>query len=99
MRGRRSLLGIYQLKEDKTDYFFAGSKVLRARGLAVHGEDYELVYTAPLRFTDTLDGIYERFNLNRPEDFTGHSLSVSDVIVRNQNGRVSARFVDSFGFG
>lgn len=99
VRGRRSLLGIYQLKEDKTDYFFAGSKVLRARGLAVHGENYELVYTAPLRFTDTLDGIYERFNLNRPEDFTGHSLSVSDVIVRNQNGRVSARFVDSFGFG
>lgn len=99
VRGRRSLLGIYQLKEDKTDYFFAGSKVLRARGLAVHGENYELVYTAPLRFADTLDGIYERFNLNRPEDFTGHSLSVSDVIVRNQNGRVSARFVDSFGFG
>ena len=99
VRGRRSLLGIYQLKEDKTDYFFAGSKVLRARGLAVHGENYELVYTAPLRFTDTLDGIYEQFNLNCPEDFTGHSLSVSDVIVRNQNGRVSARFVDSFGFG
>lgn len=99
VRGRRSLFGIYQLKEDKTDYFFAGSKVLRARGLEVRGGNYELVYTAPLRFTDTLDGIYERFNLNRPEDFTGHSLSVSDVIVRNQNGRVSARFVDSFGFG
>lgn len=99
VRGRRSLLGIYQLKEDKTDYFFAGSQELRAQGLEVHGENYELVYTAPLRFADTLDGIYERFNINRPEDFTGHSLSVGDVIVRNQNGRVSAKFVDSFGFG
>lgn len=98
VRGRRTLFGIYQLKEDKTDYLFAGSKELRARGLGVHSENYELVYTAPLRFTDTLDGIYERFNLYRPADFTGHSLSVSDIIVRNLNGRVSARFVDSFGF-
>ncbi len=98
VRGRRTLFGIYQLKEDKTDYLFASSKELRARGLEVHGENYELVYTAPLRFADTLDGIYERFNINRPEDFTGHSLSVSDIIVRNLNGRVSARFVDSFGF-
>ena len=99
VNGRRSLLGIYQLQEDKRDYLYAGSKELRARGLEVHRENYELVYTAPLRFTDTLDKIYERFNIDRPEDFTGHSLSVGDVIVRNQNGRVSARFVDSFGFG
>ena len=99
VNGRRSLLGIYQLKENKRDYLYAGSKELRTRGLEVHRENYELVYTAPLRFTDTLDKIYERFNIDRPEDFTGHSLSVSDVIVRNQNGRVSARFVDSFGFG
>lgn len=99
VNGRRSLLGIYQLKEDKRDYLYAGSKELRVRGLEVHRENYELVYTSPLRFTDTLDKIYERFNIDRPEDFTGHSLSVSDVIVRNQNGRVSARFVDSFGFG
>ena len=99
VNGRRSLLGIYQLKENKRDYLYAGSKELRTRGLEVHRENYGLVYTAPLRFTDTLDKIYERFNIDRPEDFTGHSLSVSDVIVRNQNGRVSARFVDSFGFG
>ncbi len=99
VKGRRSLLGLYQLQEDKRDYLYAGSKELQARGLEVHRENYELVYTAPLRFSDTLDKIYERFNIDRPEDFTGHSLSVSDVIVRNQNGRVSARFVDSFGFG
>ena len=36
-----------------------------------------------LRKKDTLDGIYERFNIQRPADFTGHSLSVSDVVVLN----------------
>ena len=43
--------------------------------------DYDLIYTAPLAEKDTLDGIYERFNIQHPADFTGHSLSVSDVVV------------------
>lgn len=47
---------------------------------------------------DTLDSIYERFNLQHPADFRGHSLSVSDVIVMHQNGQDQAYYVDSFGF-
>ena len=33
-----------------------------------------------------------------PEDYRGHSLSVSDIVVLHQNGKNSAHFVDSFGF-
>ena len=47
---------------------------------------------------ETLDDIYTRFNIDRPEDFTGHSLSVSDIIVLRQQGGVSCHYVDSFGF-
>ena len=47
---------------------------------------------------DTLDGIYERFNIQRPADFTGHSLSVSDVVVLNDGSTVKAYYVDSIGF-
>ena len=43
-------------------------------------------------------GIYEKFNLHRPLDFLGHSLSVSDVIVTNRSGQEQAFYVDSFGF-
>ena len=32
------------------------------------------------------------------EDYRGHSLSVSDIVVLHQNGENSAHFVDSFGF-
>lgn len=32
---------------------------------------------------DTLEGLFEKFNTNRPEDFRGHSMSVSDVVVIN----------------
>ncbi len=56
------------------------------------------MYSAPLTEGETLDSIYERFNLQRPADFRGHSLSVSDVIVLHQNGQDQAFFVDSFGF-
>ena len=53
---------------------------------------------APLTEKDTLDGIYERFNIQRPADFTGHSLSVSDVVVLNDGSTVKAYYVDSIGF-
>ena len=42
--------------------------------------------------------IYTRFNIDRPEDFTGRSLSVSDVIVVHQEGQDIAYYCDSFGF-
>lgn len=28
-----------------------------------------------------LESLFVQFNLNRPDDFTGHSLSVSDIVV------------------
>ena len=42
--------------------------------------------------------IYERFNIQRPTDFTGHSLSVSDVVVLNDGKSIKACYVDSIGF-
>ena len=41
---------------------------------------------------------YEIFNLNRPGDFTGHSLSVSDIVALKQDGVVSYHYCDSIGF-
>lgn len=42
--------------------------------------------------------LYERFNIHSPDDFRGHSLSVSDVIVLDVDGKKTAYYVDSFGF-
>ena len=42
---------------------------------------------APWTPTITLEDIFERFNINRPNDFHGHSLSVSDVVVTKQDRR------------
>ena len=42
--------------------------------------------------------MYEIFNLNRPGDFTGHSLSASDIVALKQDGVVSYHYCDSVGF-
>lgn len=47
---------------------------------------------------ETLEGIYYTFNQERPSDFTGHSLSVGDVVALKQRGEVTYHFVDSFGY-
>ena len=44
-----------------------------------------------------LDNIYTKFNIDHPEDFRGHSLSVGDVIVLEENNVSSAFYVDSYG--
>ena len=33
--------------------------------------------------------IYQRFNVDHPADFKGHSLSVSDIVALKQNGVLS----------
>ena len=45
-----------------------------------------------------LERLFEIFNLNRPGDFTGHSLSVSDIVALKQDGVVSYHYCDSVGF-
>ena len=53
-----------------------------------------LVYTAPLTKDMTLGDIWERFNIDHPADFKGHSLSVSDIVVLHQNDEDTAHYVD-----
>lgn len=91
---------IYQLKrEDATrDYRFEPYDRLQAAGLAVDPAHYEPVYSGPMTPGMTLDAIYTRFNLDHPQDFRGHSLSVSDVVVVQQGGQSTAHYVDSFGY-
>ena len=100
LQGSEKQFGIYQITErdPEHDYRFMGLDYVQKKGIMVTRADYDLIYTAPLTEKDTLDGIYERFNVQRPADFTGHSLSVSDVVVLNDGSTVKAYYVDSIGF-
>ena len=98
--GRDDTFSIYQLKDgDETrDYRFEPYDRLQAAGLAVDRANYELVYTAPLAPGTSLDDIFNRFNIDHPKDFKGHSLSVSDVVVLHQDGQDTAHYVDRGDF-
>ena len=91
---------IYQLKpgDSTRDYRFEPLDTIRNNGLSVKPENYEQVYTAPLTAKDDLESIYTRFNVDRPADFTGHSLSVSDIVVLHQDGKDTAHYCDRAGF-
>ena len=91
---------IYQLKggNETLDYRFEPLDSIHRNGLSVKPENYELVYEAPLTAKDDLESIYTRFNVDRPADFTGHSLSVSDIVVLHQDGKDTAHYCDRAGF-
>ena len=79
-------------------YQFMGFESAQELGYTIEGKDYKMVYTGSWVPMITLDNIFERFNIDRPDDFHGHSLSVSDVVVTKQAEEIKAYYVDSFGF-
>ena len=94
---------IYQLPDVEKYHGirFEGKEQLEKDGVQLNYDDYELVYEgeiADFKGNVTLEAIYTQFNTNHPEDFKGHSLSVSDVIVISVDGDDTAYFCDSMGF-
>lgn len=95
---------IYQLRRDPevAELRFMNSQYLREHGLEPAFDHYEAVYSGVLPSDGVtearLDDLYMKFNTAHPQDFTGHSLSVSDIVVLRQQGAVSSHYVDSVGF-
>lgn len=66
---------------------------------------YDEVWSGePQRKWKTLEGIFEIFNLYHPEDFRGHSLSVSDIVqivkpdTEDVTEEVGYYYCDNFGW-
>ena len=95
---------IYQLRdsEDTAQLRFMNADYLAQKGLSIEKENYAAFYAGTLSHRgdtqDRLNELYETFNIRRPEDFHGHSLSVSDIVALKQDGVVSCHYVDSWGF-
>ena len=97
--GEENWYGIYQLDGDSGDaYRFMDYDFVREHGMEIKGADYQFLYGDVLQDQETLNSLFHKFNENRPDDFHGHSLSVSDVIVIRLDGEVKAHYVDGVGF-
>lgn len=95
---------IYQIKggEETRDMRFEPYDRLVQHGNKVDFANYDKVYegnidmlpTASTELSAKLEAMYQKFNIDHPDDFKGHSLSVSDVVVMDDK----AYYVDSVGF-
>lgn len=101
-----SKYSIYQVKrgEEYARLSFNSWNELKKFNLPFDKNNYEEVYGGYVSDVSRsqgrgviLDNIYTKFNIDRPEDFRGHSLSVGDVIVLEDNNVSSAFYVDSYG--
>lgn len=101
---QKSDFEIYQLKDgdDNRDVRFEPFGNLTERGLKPEFDNYIKVYSGNNSMLNAnsdnigekLEAVFEKFNIDCPDDFKGHSLSVSDVVVMNDK----AYYVDSVGF-
>lgn len=97
---------IYQVKrgEEYARLSFNSWNELKKFNIPFDKNNYEEVYGGYVSDVSRsqgrgviLDNIYTKFNIDQPENFRGHSLSVGDVIVLEDNNVSSAFYVDSFG--
>ncbi len=96
LRGLR--VRIWQLKPDVDIRMkFIGYDELLERFGEPVPKNYQAAYDGILD-TNDLESIYAKFNVEHPEGFTGHSLSMSDVVELYDEAGSEFYYVDRFGF-
>lgn len=92
---------IYQMKSGEQYHYNRFESLDRNKDADLTMADYDLVYSGDLSdypAEGSLEAIYTKFNVDHPEDFKGHSLSMSDVIVTEVDGVKTAHYCDDIGF-
>ena len=89
--------------DEASQFRFLSYDAFERQGQTPEINFYDTLYAGPL-VTQSQDphiiceNLYVKFNTDRPEDFRGHSLSVSDVVALKRQQEINFYFVDSFGF-
>ena len=100
LTGVTNQFGIYQINEtsDAGEFMFESKAYMDRMGIELTRDKYDLVYVAPWDESMDLEKIFTKFNIDRPADFKGHSLSMSDIVLIHENGENTAHYVDTIGF-
>lgn len=90
---------IWQLKDDPMNRGISFMPYNIASQFRITQGRYDKVYESSVSENDnSLDKIFVKYNIGRPSDFHGHSLSTSDIIVTIKDGERKAYYCDSYGF-
>lgn len=88
----------YHQADNEMGYQYMSLDFIEKVGMSVKGSDYQMMYQGVLEAQDTLEDLYIKFNIDRPEDFEGHSMSTSDVVILKRDGEMKAYYVNDIGF-
>lgn len=88
----------YHQADNEMGYQYMSLDFIEKMGMSVKGSDYQMMYQGVLEAQDTLEDLYIKFNIDRPEDFEGHSMSTSDVVILKRDGEMKAYYVNDIGF-
>ena len=87
---------LYQIKDwENNPYVFRGFNTAQKYGFNL--KDYEVVYSGEVpddEIEKVLEDFFTLFNVYRPQDFTGRSMSISDIIELDGE----YYYTESFGF-
>ena len=94
------MVAIYQLKPDAPHGLrFERFDSLKEPPDPLHYEcTYALSANPDIPRDQLLEQQYQTFNIDRPKDFTGQSLSVSDIVALKRNGLISFHYCDWAGY-
>lgn len=88
----------YHQADNEMGYQYMSLDFIEKMGMSVKGLDYQMMYQGVLEAQDTLEDLYIKFNIDRPEGFKGHSMSTSDVVILKRDGEMKAYYVNDIGF-
>ena len=86
---------LLQIKDwENNPYVFRGFSTAQKHGFSL--ADYEVVYEGEVKdnYTAVLEDFFTLFNVFRPNDFTGRSMSISDVVELDGE----YYYTEAFGF-
>lgn len=96
-------INIYQInseRDDKRLMFFGLDEIQKLTGDGtVKSEMYDKIFSGEVD-CDSMESVYQKFNIDHPDGYTGRSLSVSDVVevVDSDTTDKGCFFCDNVGF-
>ncbi len=91
---------VYQLREipENKKKRFRSYAELQKEHIQIHYTDYKQVYRSWMRYDETPDNIRNRLIKQLPKNFSGHALSIGDILILDKNGEASAYYLEKEGF-
>ena len=93
---------IYQIDSNKDDRklkFLNYECTIKRTGGMIASDCYSCVYSGEVDCKG-LEDVYRKFNVDKPDSFKGHSMSVSDIVEVVESDKIESGFYfcDSIGF-